>query len=133
MFVTSSLGQCYVVRYQFCLGVLTAGEFAMTPEERVDQLRRIYENGGAEAVDEFSKTNPAEYVQALVAICDTENDDESSAELRDSMWEMARSVIIKQLAQYGLTKSDEWIRIVREVADDESADRFEEFLRRLRN
>ena len=101
----------------------------MTPEDRIDQLLRIYENGGIEAVSEFSNTNPAEFFEAMVAI----SDDESFAELRDSMWPMFRSAMIELLTQYGFAKSDEWIRIAREQVDDESADRLEDFLRRLRN
>lgn len=105
----------------------------MTPEEHIDQLMRIYETGGAEAVGEFSKTNPAEYIEAMVAFCNIESDDESPAELRDSMWATVRSEIIEQLSQGGFAKFDELIRLARGEVDDESVDRLEAFLRRLRN
>ncbi len=39
----------------------------MTPKEYVEQLQRIYEEGGDEALSKFANTNPVEYLKAVEA------------------------------------------------------------------
>ena len=113
------------------------GEFAMTPEERIDQLIRIHENGGIEALAEFSNTNPAEFIEAIVAICNYESDHESDEEWLSGFRALVSKTFLAEidelLTQGGFARFDEMIRRAREEGEGEAADSLEAYLRRQRH
>ncbi len=105
----------------------------MTPKERVDQLQRIYEEGGAEALDEFANTNPAEYLRAVEAIYIVEGDDEGLEEFQAEVSEAIRRAVDESITQGGFVVFDKMVRIAREHGVDDTADKITSYLQRLRN
>ncbi len=105
----------------------------MTPKERVEQLQRIYEEGGDEALSEFADTNPVEYLRAIEAFLIVEGDDEGLEEFQAAMSEEARRAVEDHITQGGFVVFDKLVRIARENGMDDTADKIASHLQRLRH
>ncbi len=105
----------------------------MTPKERVEQLQRIYEEGGDEALSEFADTNPVEYVRAIEAVYIVEGDDEGLEEFQMAASEAFRRAVDDSITQDGFVVWHDVVRIARENGMDDTADKIASYLQRLRN
>ena len=105
----------------------------MTPKERVEQLERIYEEGGDEALSEFVNTNPIEFLKAIEATYIVEDDDEGLEEFQAAMSEEARRAVEDHITRDGFRVFDELVRRARENGMDDTADKIASHLQRLRH
>ncbi len=109
----------------------------MTPKERAEQWKRVYEDGGDEAlgkaISEFGNTNPVECIETIEASFIADGDDEGLEEFQAEISRECRRAIEEQLTQDGLAFFDELIRMARENGMDDVADSFEAHSRRFRN
>lgn len=105
----------------------------MRPKERVEQLQRIYEEGGDEALSEFANTSPIEYLDALEAIYIVEGDDEGLEEFQVATSEAIRRAVEDHLTREGFVFFDDALRIARENGMDDTADKIASFLQRIRH
>ena len=105
----------------------------MTPKERVEQLQRVYEEGGDEALSEFANTIPVEYLKAVEACYIVEGDDEGLEEFQAEMSAACRRAVEDSLTQDGFAVFDKLVRIARENGMDETADKMASYLQRLRH
>ena len=110
---------------------------AMTPKKRAEQLKRIYEEGGAEALSKFTdrlaETNPVEYIEAMEAVYILEGDDEELEEFQAKLSRNIQQSLDDHLSKDGFAGFDEMIRLAREQGEDEAADKIEAYLKRLRH
>ena len=105
----------------------------MTPKERVEQLQRIYEEGGDEALSDFANTNPVEYIRAIEAFLMVEGDDEGLEEFQAAVSEAFRDAVDHHITRDGFKGVDELVRIARENGMDDTADKIASHLQRLRH
>lgn len=105
----------------------------MTPKERVEQLQRIYEEGGDEALSEFANTNPIEYLRAIEATYIVEDDDEGLEEFQAAASEACRRAVEDHITRDGFVVFDELVRIARENGMDDTADKVASYLQGLRH
>ena len=105
----------------------------MTPKERVEQLKCIYEEGGDKALSDFQNTNPVEYVRAIEAAYIVEGDDEGFEEFQAAWSEAIRRAVKDHITRDGFVWGDELVRIARENGMDDTADKVTSYLQRLRN
>ena len=112
---------------------MRAEVLAITPKERVEQLQRIYEEGGDKALSEFANTNTVEFVRAIEAIYIVEGDDEGLEEFQADWSEAIRSAVADAITQNGFVGVNEMVRICRENGMDDTADKIASYLQRLRN
>ncbi len=105
----------------------------MTPKERVEQLYRIYEEGGDEALSEFANTNPIEYLDALEAVYIVEGDDEGLEEFQATTSAEVRRAVEDLITRDGFVVFDELLRVARENGMDDTADKITSFLQRMRH
>ncbi len=112
---------------------MRAEALVMTPKERVEQLQRVYEEGGDEALSEFANTNPVEYIRAIEATYIVEGDDEGFEEFQAEMSEACRRAVEDHLTQNGFAVFDELVRIAHGIGMDDAADNIASHLQRLRN
>ncbi len=105
----------------------------MRPKERGEQLERIYEEGGDEALSEFANTNPIEYLDALEAIYIVEGDDEGLEEFQAATSAEVRRAVEDLITRDGFVAFDGALRFARENGMDETADKIASFLQRMRH
>ena len=109
----------------------------MTPKERVEQWRQIYEEGGEEALDEAisecANTNPVECINTIEAAFIVDGDDEGLEEFQAEFSRECRRAIEDQLTRDGLAFFDKLVRLARENGMDDVADSFELHSQRFRN
>ncbi len=105
----------------------------MTPKERVEQLLRIFEEGGDEALSEFADTKPVEYVRAIEAVYIVEGDDEGLEEFQAAWSEAVRRAVDDHITRGGFVVIEKLVRIARENGMDDTADKIASYLRRLRH
>ena len=105
----------------------------MTPKERIEQLQRIYEEGGDEALAEFANTNPIEYLDALEAVYIVEGDDEGLEEFQAATSAEVRRAVEDLITRDGFVVFDELLRVARQNGMDDTADKITSFLQRMRH
>ena len=104
-----------------------------TAKARVERLLRVYEDGGEEALLEFARTSPTEYIEAIEAIYIVEGDDEGLEEYQAEVSAICRDVVERLITQDGFTVFDEMVRLARENGMDDRTDEMEAQLKRMRN
>ena len=101
----------------------------MTPKERVEQLERIYEEGGDEALSEFVNTNPIEFLKAIEATYIVEDDDEGLEEFQAAWSEAVRRAVDDHITRGGFVVIEKLVRIARENGMDDTADKIAAVIR----
>ncbi len=79
----------------------------MTPKERVEQLERIFKEGGEQALNEFMTTNPVEYLKALEAgrmDKGVDSDHPPHWTQRPMAWVLVGTLIVSIIGLFGLVK-----------------------------
>ena len=104
-----------------------------TAKARVERLLRVYEDGGEEALLEFARTSPTEYIEAIEATYIVEGDDEGLEEYQAEVSALSRKVVDDILTKDGFAIFDDLVRWARENGEDDKADRLESHLKRLRH
>ena len=104
-----------------------------TAKARVERLVRIHEDGGEEALLEFARTSPTEYIEAIEAIYIVEGDDEGLEEYQAEVSAMSRDAVDDILTKDGFAIFDDLVRWARENGEDDKADGLESHLKRLRH
>ena len=105
----------------------------MTPKERVEQLQRIYEEGGDEALSKFANTSLIEYLRAIEATYIVEGDDEGFEEFQAATSEAVRRAVEDHITRDGFVVFDKLVRLARESGMDDTADKIASHLQRLRH
>ena len=104
-----------------------------TAKPRVERLLRVYEDGCEEALLEFARTSPTEYIEAIEAIYIVEGDDEGLEEYQAEVSAICRDAVERLITQDGFTVFDEMVRLARENGMDDHADEMEAQLKRMCN
>ena len=104
-----------------------------TAKARVERLLRIHEDGGEEALLEFARTSPTEYIEAIEAIYIVEGDDEGLEKYQAEVSTMCRDAVERLITQDGFAIFDDLVRLARENGMDDHADEWEAHLKRMRN
>ena len=105
----------------------------MTPKERAEQLVRLFEEGGEQALHEFATTKPIECLKAVESIYIIDEDFDGLDEFQAEVSEACRHGVEEQLTEDGFARFDEIVRLAREIGDDEAADKIESYLEWLRH
>ncbi len=99
----------------------------MTPEERIDQLLRIYLEDGyiafSEALSEFAESNPGECVETVAAFCNLEGNEK----FRATVVATFQHVFEKILTNDGFAGLERLVRIARKNGMDDEADKIESY------
>ena len=94
-----------------------------TAKARAERLLRVYEDGGEEALLEFARTSPTEYIEVIEAIYIVEGDDEGLEEYQAEVSAMSRDAVDDILTKDGFAIFDDLVRWARENGEDDKADR----------
>ena len=109
----------------------------MKPKERAEQWRRIYEEGGEEALDEAisecANTNPVECINTIEAAFIVDGDDEGLEEFQAEFSRECRRAIDDHITRDGFVVWDDVVRLARERGMDDTADKIARYLQRLFN